>query len=576
MSGEQLQAALNALFHHTDGRIRDEANRWLEQWQSSQEAWSLAHALLDDANAGLETHYFAAQTLRTKVQRDFEELPADAAQSLRESLVTQLLRYAQGHPPVRTQLSLAIAALAMHLPAAQWGEGGAIGWLTQRLGREQPQSALPCMLELLTVIPQEAGSYHPSLRPERRRQAHQEMVAATPQALTVLSGCLTSADTKGREQTLEALAAWLKLCAGEGLSGAALLQSPLITAALEGLQSPSTSGVFFSSVDAVIELIYCTSKGGVPREDMGSLVQAIVPSVMSLRPRFLVCAQRAQAEAEGRLLPEAGDHGDEEEEAKAMARLFAEVGEAYTELIAGGAAEVFAPVEVLLDVAAHPDDDICAVSFNFWHRLSRALTVGLRPQPLFSEVPGLPEDEVKRRVALFSPTFERLVALIRGRVRFPEDFGDWHRDERIEFKRARVAIGDTLMDAAAVLGGATTLRLLVAPLIELSAAVANGGEFDWRTAEAALYCVRCVHRMAPPPGDPMLLSLFAPLPTLPPSPQLMYTTALTVGAYSEWLADTTRQDPGAVQLIDNLLQMMIRGEDRWRGRCFSKHGVHTP
>ena len=37
------------------------------------------------------------------------------------------------------------------------------------------------------------------------------------------------------------------------------------------------------------------------------------------------------------------------------------------------------------------------------------------------------------------------------------------------------------------------LRLLTRPL---SAGAANGAGLDWRTAEAALYCVRAVHRWA--------------------------------------------------------------------------------
>jgi hypothetical protein len=40
-------------------------------------------------------------------------------------------------------------------------------------------------------------------------------------------------------------------------------------------------------------------------------------------------------------------------------------------------------------------------------------------------------------VALFTPTLERLVALIRGRMRFPDGFDGWHRDERQDFKRTR-------------------------------------------------------------------------------------------------------------------------------------------
>jgi hypothetical protein len=54
-----------------------------------------------------------------------------------------------------------------------------------------------------------------------------------------------------------------------------------------------------------------------------------------------VCLQQALAERNGSHAPE-GEHGDGEEDAKGMARLFAEVGEAYTGLIAEGGPQVWA------------------------------------------------------------------------------------------------------------------------------------------------------------------------------------------------------------------------------------------
>ena len=92
-----------------------------------------------------------------QVQRDYEELPAGAALQLRDSLVNLLVKHCQGNAPVRTQLCLAIAALAAHLPAVQWGPEGVVGWLAQRLGSEPQAVSLPCMLELLTVLPQVGG-----------------------------------------------------------------------------------------------------------------------------------------------------------------------------------------------------------------------------------------------------------------------------------------------------------------------------------------------------------------------------------------------------------------------------------
>lgn len=54
----------------------------------------------------------------------------------------------------------------------------------------------------------------------------------------------------------------------------------------------------------------------------------------------------------------------------------------------------------------------------------------------------------RRRLELFKPAFSQLVTLICGRVRYPEDWDTWHRDNRDEFKQQRYSVADTLLDAA--------------------------------------------------------------------------------------------------------------------------------
>jgi hypothetical protein len=47
--------------------VRSEADRWLERWQSSSEAWTVANAVLHNPSSEPEHTYFCAQTLKTKV-----------------------------------------------------------------------------------------------------------------------------------------------------------------------------------------------------------------------------------------------------------------------------------------------------------------------------------------------------------------------------------------------------------------------------------------------------------------------------------------------------------------------------
>jgi transportin-3 len=65
---QQVIAAINALYTSDDSRVRQEADRWLERWQTSSDAWSVANSILHDPNSQPEYTYFCAQTLKTKVQ----------------------------------------------------------------------------------------------------------------------------------------------------------------------------------------------------------------------------------------------------------------------------------------------------------------------------------------------------------------------------------------------------------------------------------------------------------------------------------------------------------------------------
>ncbi len=224
------------------------------------------------------------------MQRDFEELPPEAVIGLRESLVALLFRFAKGAPPVRTQLCLAVAAMAAHLPAQHWDGGSIVRWLMQRCQAVSQDVALPCLLEMLIVLPQEATSHKVAARPERRRQFHMELQEQAPDALQVplppqplplltqpphdprgarrpsqaaahpppraarahptAQVLASSADSNAgasRSLVLAAFGAWLRLTEGRGLDSG-LAQHPLVATALAGLQDAST---FDAAVDAV-------------------------------------------------------------------------------------------------------------------------------------------------------------------------------------------------------------------------------------------------------------------------------------------------------------------------------------
>jgi len=554
MSLAELQSAVYALYHDGDASSRENANIWLQTWQKTEGAWEVCCDVLrqNHSQRNLETCYFAAQTLRTKVVRDFEELPREVSIAMPETILGMLSLHAKGPPAVRTQLCLALAALALHIPFSEWPGGNMIQWIGGKLGGVVDVQHI--LLEILTVIPQEAGTYQPSVLPERRRQMENEMVVALPQALDMLWYLCCDGRNASREHVLEAFAAWLRLT-GEKTDPGLIQQCQLVHVVLEGLRVDET---FFAAVDAIIEILYCSSYKGRPKKELEQVVQALVSEVMGLRAQFHICMQQA-VEEESSPLRETS-FGDYEERAKALARLFAEVGEAYVDLICEANVAVMGPVDALLDVARYPDMDVSSISFNFWHQASYVLSAGKKPHSLNWEGVVLPEQEAQRRIDVFQPYVERLVEILNSKLEYPEDCDYWHSDEKSEFKYARLMVGDLLQDCTDVLGPERCISLLVAPLSELSVKVQAGQGFDWRKAEACMYSLRSIHKSsASIQNGSMLISLLSALSSLPSYPRLDYTVALMLGSYSAWLGYQAQQDSSVRQLVVSLVGMLMKG-----------------
>ena len=189
---------------------------------------------------------------------------------------------------------------------------------------------------------QEAGSYRPAVRPQRRREMVQELVTALPNALQLLASllqqpsgkpcCLRSPATlpcmhvatqiditvipyssstpvhpayKSCMRWIEqpgllhvvTVADWSALGAGATpvaakvlvafaewlkLGDAASLQGASLAQhplLAAALEGLASESAFDEAVDATVELVYCTSSGGQPEPSMLPVVSIIVPSV---------------------------------------------------------------------------------------------------------------------------------------------------------------------------------------------------------------------------------------------------------------------------------------------------------
>ncbi|XP_012852980.1 PREDICTED: transportin-3 [Erythranthe guttata] len=518
-----VKEALNALYHHPDDAVRMQADRWLQDFQRTIDAWQVADNLLHDTASNIETLIFCSQTLRSKVQRDFEELPSEAFRPLRVSLNTLLKSFHKGPPKVRTQISLAVAALAVHVPAEDWGDGGIVTWIRDEMS-SHPEF-IPSFLELLRVLPEEVFNYKIAVRPDRRRNFEDELASGMEIALNVLTACLNVNELS--EQVLEGFASWLRL--RHRIPASALASHPLVLSALSSLNSDILSE---AAVNVISELIHYTAVRN-PDEVASQmpLIQAIVPRIMNLKAQLR-------------------DPSKDEEDVKAIARLFADMGDAYVELIANGSDESMLIVQALLEVASHPEFDIASMTFNFWHSLQLMLIERNSYVAYASEASV--EAERSRLLQVFRSSYESLVSLVSVKVGYPQDYADLSREDQKDFKQTRYAVADVLIDAALVLGGDATLRILYMKLVE---AVSNCGQTDWRPAEAALYSIRAISDFVPTVDGEVMPQIMSLLPKLPHQPQLLQTVCLVIGAYAKWLDGA----PSGLSFLPPLIDILVSG-----------------
>ena len=138
--------------HNPNSEEKTKANQWLQILQNSVFAWRVSDAILHQ-KPNVESCYIAAQTMRSKIQTRFHEVPAEAHVSLRDSLMEHLQNVdEQTSPAILTQLSLALADLVLLM--TEWQNS--ISDIINKLRPTKPA----VLLEVLVVLPEEVSSRH--------------------------------------------------------------------------------------------------------------------------------------------------------------------------------------------------------------------------------------------------------------------------------------------------------------------------------------------------------------------------------------------------------------------------------
>nr|XP_061809310.1 transportin-3 isoform X5 [Nerophis lumbriciformis] len=241
--------AVQALHHDPDPAGKERASVWLGELQTSMYAWEISDQLLL-LKQDVESCYFAAQTMKMKIQTSFYELPPDSHNALRDSLLSHIQNLKDLSPIIVTQLALAIADLALQM--ASWK--GCVHTLIEKYNGDI--GSMPFLMEILTVLPEEVHSRSLRIGANRRTEIIEDLAYYSSTVVTLLGSCVekTGSNEKMLMKVFRCLGSWFNLGV---LDSNFMATNQLLMVLFQVLQRDDTSSnLHEAAADCVCSALY--------------------------------------------------------------------------------------------------------------------------------------------------------------------------------------------------------------------------------------------------------------------------------------------------------------------------------
>ncbi|XP_059139993.1 transportin-3-like isoform X2 [Physella acuta] len=505
---DTVNQALQALYNNPDVTGKEKASVWLGELQKSVFAWQIADQLLR-MNQSLESCYFAAQTMRTKIQYAFHELPADSHQSLRDSLLEHASKIAPGTPPVIvTQLSLALADLALQM--ATWKS--AVLDFIDRFSKDH----MGFLLEVLTVLPEEINSRSLRLGANRRKEITEELVAASATIIQLLTHVNLSAsgeeerDQRARSKTFKVMGSWFSVGA---LPQSVLLSTQLMNYPFQSLANVHCPAFLHeAATDCICSALYCSED----LENYLELAHRLFQGVMTLVPAY-----------------HQADKDEESDKCLNYCRVFTELSESLFHMLLSTPNEglgTFQLLDLLLMCVGHHLYEVGEITFNFWYRLSEELY----------------QRNNQELTDAFKPYIQNLVLALCQHCHMDEDH-DGVPDESGDFGDFRVRVSELIKDVVFIAGSSSCF-------VQMFESLKSPKFPSWSVAEAALFVMTAVAKNILPEENDIVPQVVQAILDMPPTTHIAvrYTSIQLLGELSEWIESHA-------QFLDLILQYLLAG-----------------
>eukprot|EP00041_Stephanoeca_diplocostata_P030293 m.913990 g.913990 ORF g.913990 m.913990 type:complete len:958 (+) comp23728_c1_seq2:149-3022(+) len=513
---EQVCAACTALYHNPDAQSKNSASKWLEELQKTVLAWEVADHCLHQ-KVPMEVLFFASQTIRKKIQYSFHDLPPDARLGLRESLLSNVTNHASSTPAVTTQLSVAVADLAIQM-MREWSTS--IQDLVTMLSA-QP-ATISCLLDILAVLPEEIDNEWLPLTMKERGELRYRFGFESTIIYPFIGDCITkySSNVNLLSKAFKCLASWLRF-GGEG--SLQFEQSPLLDACFHAVQSEANDLV---SAGCKALAAACFLSGD--RTHHPTLETTLAPRILDLRS----FVEKAIAD-------------EDAERLESLVQVLTQLADTFchASMLQPGPQHVAMLHIMTIITTQQVDADIATMTFNFWYNLSDViydattrLPLEFEPQLQAGVAKELIEEQIKSG---FRPYFGELFKALLQHVKCNETLpGPLSVDSTNADLRERVT--DLMAETSFVVGTEGLLSLFWGECQKPGA--------RWNDLEANLFMMSTVARNARQDSE-VAPHILRALTTIGPDhhDQLYITVLDLYGRLAVW--SSTLQDGEAAGII---------------------------
>uniref|UniRef100_A0A3P8NTW6 Transportin-3 n=1 Tax=Astatotilapia calliptera TaxID=8154 RepID=A0A3P8NTW6_ASTCA len=502
--------AVQALYHDPDPAGKERASLWLGELQRSMYAWEVSDQLLQ-LKQDVESCYFAAQTMKMKIQTSFYELPPETHNALRDSLLTHIQNLKDLSPIIVTQLALAIADLALQM--ASWK--GCVHTLIEKYNNDI--SSMLFLIEILTVLPEEVHSRSLRIGANRRTEIIEDLAYYSSTVVTLLTTCVekTGNDEKMLIKVFRCLGSWFNLGV---LDSNFMASNQLLMVLFQVLQRDETStNLHEASSDCVCSALYAIENV----ETNVALALQLFQGVLTLETAYHMAVAR-----------------EDLDKVLNYCRIFTELCETFLETTVrspGQGMGDLRTLELLLICAGHPQYEVVEISFNFWYRLGEHL-YKINDPTLH---------------AIFRPYIQRLLHCLARHCQLDPDHEGIPEDTD-DFGEFRMRVSDLVKDVIFLVGSVECFAQLYSTL--------KDGNPPWEVTEAVLFIMASIAKINMfsmsdfRENNPTLTEVLQQIVLLPESVHMAvrYTSIELVGEMSEVVDRNPR-------FLDSVLNYLMKG-----------------